>query len=244
MTVSGEAVVDAQRAPAEGFRLAREDARSKVLASSGQQVKSTFYAISEEHSGRQYDSAGELLQAINRGLITGEKELDRSGPEDLGSGSYRYTVKLQVNVKYPKGESDPFFTVRMEAPSTVKDGEEIEVRITPARDAYVAVFSVDEDDLVWPLFPNDADKADFVKGGETLVLPTQPMKDNGMAIRGSLPQGKNESSETLRVVCCKNQVKLLENAGAKVKFFDLISKLVEMDKNTWCLGTVVYRIVK
>lgn len=177
-----------------------------------------------------------------QGVIVSEEELERKGPLETAPGSFLFQIHLKIQIKIPQGKSDPLFKVNVDAPSFIRDNERITLNISCTRNAYIYVFSVDEKDKVWPVFPNSIDAENWVGADGTITLPTQAMKRAGMILKGEVPEGLKETSETLRVVAVKKKVEALVLTNKN--FLDIIRNLVELDKSDWTLETVSYRIEK
>lgn len=83
-----------------------------------------------------------------------------------------------ADVAAPKivGQPAPEFCgplrVELEAKRTeYRDGEPMQLAVRVAEDAYIFLYSTDSDGITRQLFPNAYDQNNFVRGGETRILP-------------------------------------------------------------------------
>ena len=82
-----------------------------------------------------------------------------------------YKVKMNVQVAKQEGKADPFFRVKARINRTVfKQGDQIELRVTPTKDAYISVFNILADETVLILVPNRFRQNNFVKANSTLYF--------------------------------------------------------------------------
>ncbi len=77
-------------------------------------------------------------------LITGTCQADKGAAPLL-----TYKVDMKVLVAKEQGKADPFFRVRASINRNVfKEGDQIELHVTPTKDAYITVFNILEDQTV------------------------------------------------------------------------------------------------
>jgi len=96
-----------------------------------------------------------------------EENVEFSPSEGKRTAPYlTYIVRMRVQVAKQQGKADPFFRVEAKINRSVfKEGDHIEHRITPTKDAYISVFNILKDETVRILIPNRLRQNNFVKGG-------------------------------------------------------------------------------
>lgn len=95
---------------------------------------------------------------------------------------------------------DPLFKVRAEINGNVfEEGDRIELRITPTKDAYITVFNILENQNVLILLPNRYRKNNFVKANGTLIFPDGDDSKNGIILEALVGAGKTKTKEIFHV---------------------------------------------
>ncbi len=144
---------------------------------------------------------GEFIKTYAKGFIVKEKV------EWLPLGQYQkdkstppipeYRVKIVADVSVPDVKIRPIgITAKTNSP-IYKNGEKAIVEIKSARTAQIAIFNITADDKVTMLFPNDYEKNNIIKGGETFIFPHPKSKIE--IIVQTLPNHKRDT-EALLVV--------------------------------------------
>ncbi len=103
-----------------------------------------------------------------------------------------------------RDKADPLFKVRAGINSNVfEEGDHIELRITPTKDAYITVFNILEDQSVIILFPNHFRQNNFVKANSTIIFPDDNDHKNGISLEAFVPEGKTETKEMFHVLALR-----------------------------------------
>ncbi|MBI5199290.1 MAG: hypothetical protein HZA09_04660, partial [Nitrospirae bacterium] len=137
----------------EARRQAVEDAmRNAIEEVVGASISAETLVINLQHSG-------DIIKVIPYGKVTDEEIIEEGVKEIREEGkttpSLIYRVKMRVKVEKEKGDPDPYFKIEASLNRNVfKDGDEMEIRIRPTKDSYIAIFNILEDEGVIILIPN------------------------------------------------------------------------------------------
>ena len=98
-----------------------------------------------------YHVSGDVIRTIPHGKVIGQEiikeEIELIPAKDKGEAPYlAYKVTMRANVIKEKGQIDVFFRLEAELNRTVfKEGDLIEIKVTPSRDCYLSIFNILED---------------------------------------------------------------------------------------------------
>jgi hypothetical protein len=119
-----------------------------------------------------------------------------------------YKVVARVQVAKEQGTADPFFRVKADINRKVfKEGDHIEIRITPTKDAYITVFNILEDQKVLILIPNRFRENNYVRANKTFVFPDENDRRKGITLEAFAGDGKSESREMFHILALKEPLK-------------------------------------
>ena len=186
-------------------RLAIEDAERNAV----EQVAGV--TVSADTLVSNFTVSSDVISAIPYGKVI-EKEIIEEDikiikDEKRKLPSSIYYVKLKVKVAKEKGNIDPYFKLDASLNRTVyKDGEEMQLKIKPARDCYITIFNILEDDSVLTLIPNRHIRDTFIKSNEYLLFPDENMKKMGINLKVHGVDGKNITKEKIYILCFKQPV--------------------------------------
>jgi len=195
------------------------EARAKALHRFlGISVQQRFIDFQQESSLKGEVSLTErLLRVTQSGRILKEHTL-WSGPQDLpGCMGCRYGAHIRVCILPERERSDKEFSVNLSLKrTTFVDGDEATIEVTPTRDAYVYLYSVDVDWNAVLLFPNDYVQDNYVKAAQSVVYPSEEVKRRGIKVVARLPVGATVSAEMIRVIAAKTPLpKLIVDAAER-----------------------------
>ena len=125
-----------------------------------------------------------------------------------GAPLLTYKVNMKVRVAKEQGKVDPFFRVKADINRKVfKEGDHIEIRITPTKDAYITVFNLLEDQKVLILIPNRFRKNNYVKANSTFIFPNTGDRQKGVTLEAFTGDGKTETREMFHILALKEPLK-------------------------------------
>jgi hypothetical protein len=238
----------------EARQLAIEDAlRAAVEKIVGVNLISETLVINNEVSG-------DVIYTIPYGKVVAQEVIQENVEltlsENRGEAPYlTYKVKMKVQVAEQKGKADPFFKVGARINRTVfKEGDQIELRITPTKDAYISVFNVLPDETVLILVPNRFRQNNFVTANSTLVFPDVHDRTKGISLEAFVGEGRTESKEMFHILALKEPMKFDTAtfsegvfgiySGSSGLVSDLVKQTVHIPLSQRAEAFIYYRIEK
>jgi len=186
-------------------RLAIEDAERNAVEQVAGVTVSADTLVSNFTVSSDVISAIPYGKVIEREIITENIQVIKD--ETKGRPYSIYHVKMKVKVAKEKGVADPYFKLDASLNRTVfKDGEEMQIKIKPARDCYITIFNILEDDSVLTLIPNRHIRDTFIKANEYLIFPDEGIKKMGINLKVHGVDGKNITKEKIYILCFKQPV--------------------------------------
>ena len=146
-------------------------------------------------------------------------------------------VTLEAHVSTQTEKTDPNFDMSVNInPSTLRDGDKINISVEPTEQMYVYVFTEESKGTLVRMFPNPFDKENNISSRTTIP------STSGYSIRASLDPNLlgNDSQEVVHVLGSKNKLSLLNNYSRE----DFNLKLIEIPNNQKRYVRKSYRIVK
>ena len=156
-----------------------------------------------------YNVSSDVVRTIPHGKVIGveilSEDVELIPPEKEGEVPFlAYKVKLRAQVAKERGRADAFFRLITEINRTVfKEGDEIEIKVTPSKDCFVTIFNVLEDEKVLILFPNRFSRDGFVKANSTLVFPSEADRKKGITLEAFVEEGKDKSDEMFHILALR-----------------------------------------
>jgi hypothetical protein len=146
-----------------------------------------------------------LTKLTTQGIIL-EKEI--LADEIISNGNQlQKVVTIKVKVDKQKGEKDPAFEISPELNREYfKDGEEMELFVKSSKDCYLTILNICSNDSVYVIFPNEYRKDNFIKSGETFLLPNSNDKEIGLYFPVNLLPNKNDDIEMIKVIATKQKI--------------------------------------
>jgi hypothetical protein len=191
----------------EARKMAIDDARRVAIEKVvGVEILSETLVINNEVSG-------DVICSLPYGKIIDQKILKENvmlvPQADKGAAPLlTYKVDMKVLVAKERGKVDPFFRVKAGINRNVfKEGDQIELHITPTKDAYITVFNILEDQTVLILIPNRFRKNNFVKANNTLIFPSEDDRNKGIILEAFVGDGKVKTNEIFHVLALKESIK-------------------------------------
>jgi hypothetical protein len=135
------------------------------------------------------------------------------------------------------GRSDP-------SPNPVfHSGDEIVIKASANPDAYLNIFSVDQNGAISKLYPNEFCAYERTSAGKDIVFPDEEQRKSGLRMKVRTPKGVKKAVESVLVIATKEKTNFL--ADSKVEnpaITDLMRELSEMDPSLWAEKTVGYEV--
>jgi uncharacterized protein DUF4384 len=207
-----------------------------------------------------YNVSGDVIRAIPHGRVIGieilNEDIDLIPAEKKGDAPFlAYKVKIRANVAKEFGRTDSFFRLEARANRTVfKEGDLIEIKITPSKDCYLSIFNVLEDEKVIILFPNRFNQNNFVKANTSFVFPDDNDRKKGITLEAFLDEGQEKADEMFHVLALKeplffNTAKFKEGIfgiydGQSALVNDLVKNIVGIPLSHRAEKFIQYRITK
>jgi hypothetical protein len=207
-----------------------------------------------------YNVSSDVVRTIPYGKVIGveilSEDVELIPPKNVGEVPFlAYKVKIRANVAKEKGRPDSFFKINAEINRTVfKEGDLIEIKVTPSKDCYVQIFNILEDEKVLVLFPNRFRRDGFVKANTTLVFPDVNDRKRGITLEAFVDEGKQKVDEMFHILALKepfqfNTVKFKEGIfgiydGRTGLVNDLVKSIVGIPLQDRAEKFIQYRITK
>lgn len=190
----------------EARKMAVDNARREALE------KVVGVDILSETMVINYNVSGDVVRTIPYGKVIGcevlKEEIELIPPKKTGDAPFlAYKVTIRANVAKEKGRPDAFFRLNAGINRTVfKEGDLIEIRVTPSKDCYLSIFNILEDEKVIILFPNRFRKNNFINAGTTFMFPSDADRKRGITLEAFLEEGKMKADEIFHLLALKEKM--------------------------------------
>jgi len=240
----------------------KNEARKMAIANARREAveKVVGVDILSETMVINYHVSGDVIRTIPHGKVIGQKiikeEIELIPAKDKGEAPYlAYKVTMRANVIKEKGQIDVFFRLEAELNRTVfKEGDLIEIRVTPSRDCYLSIFNILEDETAIILFPNRFKQNNFVKANTSFAFPDDMDRKRGITLEAFLGEGKEKVDEIIHILALKeplhfNTAKFKEGIfgiydGRSAMVNDLVKNIVGIPLSHRAEKFIQYRITK
>jgi len=205
-------------------------------------------------------TAGDVVCTLPYGKVIDQEiiheEVETTPAHGKGEAPFlTYKVKARIQVFKEKGRSDPYFQVSARMNRTeFKHGDDMQIRITPTRDAYIMIFNILEDERVLILYPNRYFQKNFVKAGTTFVFPDVENHREGIRLVATLDGNRSSSNENIYILATREPMvfdtaKYSEGIfgvydGTSALVCDLVRKTVSIPLSERAEQFLPYRIVR
>jgi hypothetical protein len=253
VTVEGIAPIE-NVTKSEARKMAIENARREAVE------KVVGVDILSETMVINYNVSGDVVRTIPHGKVIGveilKEDIELIPPEKPGEAPFlAYKVKIKANVVKEKGRTDAFFRLDAQINRSVfKEGDLIEIKVTPSRDCYVNIFNILEDEKVLVLFPNRFRRNGFVAANTTLVFPDEADRKRGISLEAFVGEGKAKVDEIFHILALReplqfNTAKFKEGIfgiydGQSGLVNDLVKSIVGIPLQDRAEKFIQYRITK
>jgi len=177
--------------------------REAIEHFSGVQVSSSSSYVLGESERMDVDKYSQIINSVSAGSILEKMPISQK----LVDGSFDIEVKIKVKVGQQKGKADPKFKLKSSLDREYyKHGEEMTISVTPSMDCYLNILNFSSNDSVYILFPNTLLKNNFIRSGETFLLPSEENRERGIRFRVGLLPGKEEDLEMIKILATKENI--------------------------------------
>ena len=243
----GEGISTKYERPIDAEKRAEDDALSKAVKEAGVYVYSGLQDVMTQYNNTSYQFVGKYLNVWSNALVSYEK----TGPAacSFSGDTHRCITKIRGKV-YFKGEQDPNFELKANLGKPAYfEGDNVNLKVSLTKDAYITVLSCDEDGNVSLIFPNRHARNNFLSAGRELNIPD----DLPFQLKALLPAGRSGTGEILHVIATKSQPLVLldtlkeEKNGGFISYSlggvkDLVTKLAMFNRSDWTAQVIVYEI--
>jgi len=234
-----------EMAPSQAKALALNNARRRALEKG--------VGVNLHSNTLLYDGAvvSDLINSTTRGLIISEKV--ESGCDKESDRLYCY-ASIEAHVKPLKGQATSkikFKKAAVQRPdkASVVDSpvfqhnDEIQVRMTLSEDAYINIFSVDQQGNVVRLLPNDHVESKQLHAWKGFVFPDDSLRTRGIKLRVETPKNRDKAVETVVVIATTEKGHFLQDTSIEnPTITDLMKELSELDQSQWAQKTIWYEV--
>lgn len=124
-----------------------------------------------------------------------------------------------------------------------QNGDELVIRVSANEDAWLHLFSVDQNGGIGKLYPNDYVKGEKILAGQEVLFPEEGLRQSGLKMVVRTPKGKKKAVESVLVIATKQKVSFLEDRKAEdLTITDLMQELSALDVSQWVERTVGYEV--
>ena len=177
--------------------------REAIEHFSGVQVSSSSSYVLGESERMDVDKYSQIINSVSAGSILEKMPISQK----LVDGSFDIEVKIKVKVGQQKGKADPKFKLKSSLDREYyKHGEEMTISVTPSMDCYLNILNFSSNDSVYILFPNTLLKNNFIRSGQTFLLPSEENRERGIRFRVGLLPGKDEDLEMIKILATKENI--------------------------------------
>ncbi len=185
--------------------------------------------------------SGGILGAIPYFRVVKKEILEEDVLEVVKNGeataSLTYKVKIKAGILEESEDAGPGISFNASLNKTsFKNGDEIQVRITPAKDSYVSIFNILEDEKILRLLPNRFKQDNLLKANETFHFPSTSDKARGLSLIAHTPEGKKSTTEIFLILAL-NQPLEIDNGKFQEAIFG------EYDGKTAFMNDLIKQIV-
>lgn len=194
----------------------------------------------------------DMVLAATKGLIVREKVLENkcSSKDELIS----CFARIEASVKPLKTERRGDFSVtqlsvhRPDRQDNVKSAvfqslDEVHIHAASNQDAFLHMFSVDQNGNVSKLYPNEYLGYEKTPAGKEVVFPDDNQRKSGLRMKVRTGKGAKKSVESVLVVATRENVQFLRDANIEnPTITDLMKELSEIDPSLWAERTEGYEV--
>ena len=222
----GRVIVGDQETRAQARAAAVDEARKSAMQDIlGVNVKSRLLDFQQEGLGNDEQLIESVLQTTRQGRILDEKILNEGYADLADCRACRYQVGLRACLAEIK-QADRDFHVDLGLSRTrFVDGDEAGLTVTASKDCYIYLYDVGADGETSLIVPNELVGEIRLKAGETYSYPNEELRRGGVHLVAQIPNGKNISVETIRVIASKTPLPRKLNDPALGGYLGVLRRL-------------------
>jgi hypothetical protein len=233
-------------------RRAKDDALAKAM----RKATDVFYGFSDYSrlmGDDKYESVARFLFTSSQGVLADEE----AGKPECSVTDGVTTCKLLLRGKIVfRGSPDPTFLILDQAAGQplgldrrqYNENEDVKLKLSVSTHSFLYVFSWDAKDDIYLVYPNRAQRQNFLKGGEVAQIPAE---GGGLAYKAVLPKGAVSASERLLIIAAKKELLGEESIPALGdyasfnlgKLADIMRRLAQLDRQDWTMQVLPYEIL-
>ncbi|TAN56284.1 MAG: DUF4384 domain-containing protein [Magnetospirillum sp.] len=246
VSATAERIFSAEQSEAEACRTAEDKAREDAVRQvTGERLSSEELMRCSEQ-GEQVDCAhNSAIWSTVDGEIRGVRNR-RSETVAVLEGFHKCVVALEADVVVPPGRPDPSFDIGIRLNASVfRDGEALEITLSPSRPMGVAVFQwlpyEQGDAQVSRVLPNPFDPVDRIERATT--IPTETGRKRYTMRVGfptALPSPRRMVDEYLMVVATRRPVQFREAYSLD----DFRARLLELPRGDSRIVRKAYSVIR
>ncbi len=212
---------------AQARAAAQSEARKRAMESFlGVTIEENTLDWQQESLRNQGTLIDSMLKTTRNGRVIDEKVVVESYVDAPGCPGCQYHIQLRsCLVPVPSG-SDRDFHVELELPrTTFAEGDEARIKVHAFKECYVYVYDVGMDGETSLIVPNEYVNEIHLKGGESFEYPSDDVHRRGIKLVAALPEGKDVSAETIRLVATKEPLPKDRQDPAMGGYMSLLRRL-------------------
>lgn len=242
----GEASLWDETTPSEAKAVALNNARRHALE---QAVGVVVHGSTAVYN---YQLVNDMVVAATKGLIVKEKIIENKcqirGEQIYCVARIEATVKplsfeqkgnlkvVRATVQRPDKDS------AAKAPVFQND-DEMQVKVAASEEAFVNLFSVDQNGGIVKLYPNDYCDQKRLSPEKIFQFPSDEQRVAGIKLRVHTLKGVRKAIESVLVILTRGKVNLLaDNTIQNPMVSDLMREISELDPSNWAEGTAGYEV--
>lgn len=239
------------------YTISEVKARSRIEARRSAVEKAVGHFVRGSTVVYNYVLAEDLVQTVARGLVVEEQILEegvRESVHESGTKALFYVTKLKAKVKRVHAEHKEHFKVQGVLNKTVfHSKDEMQVRVTSSRDAYLYIFNIGQDNSVTVLYPNRFAQDGSISAGKELVFPDDKLRSLGIVLRVVPPPGSTKATERIKLIAVTHKTDFIKDRFKESIFqvydgkdtgliTDLLKALSALDDSEWAESTIAYEV--
>ncbi|MBI4801528.1 MAG: DUF4384 domain-containing protein [Elusimicrobia bacterium] len=225
----------------------------KAMRKAGVDVLYGFADALDQAGDRSREFISRYFLTWSRGIARWDRVGEPRKAIEAGGMACEISIK---GVIAQKGGPDLAYNILPESgglnKTVYQEGEEVIISLKITRDSYLYIFSVDEENKTWLVFPNRYLKENRIAAGAEFRYPPT---GSGLQMKAALPPGRTEAMEFLHIISVKNNrlLDLEETKEFKLNdyllldfgdFSKLAERLGKLDRSEWTMAVLPYELRK
>ncbi|MBU2572639.1 MAG: DUF4384 domain-containing protein [Elusimicrobia bacterium] len=250
---TGKSFTSEYEQPVKCAQRAEQEALMKAMRKAGVDVIYGFADALAQAGDRSREFISRYFLTWSRGIARWDRVGEPRKSIEAGGVACEITIKGEIA---QKGGPDPAYNILLDGGGLDKtiyqEGEDVAVSFRITRDSYLYIFSVDEENKTWLVFPNRYLKENRIAAGAGFHYPPA---GSGLQMKAALPSGRTDAMEVLHIIGVKNNrlLDLEETKEFKLNDYFLLdfgdfSKLAErlgkLDRSEWTMAVLPYELRK